>query len=120
MDMKLSEIKGEQALDVLADIIEPASEIMSDKLVSAAAKSGQQVKAIKLAIKGHKRALIEIMAALDGAEVDEYEVNVLTLPAKLLEILNDPMVMSLFTSQGQKTEKTSSGSATENIEDEEQ
>ena len=118
--MKLSEIKGEQALDVLADLIEPASEIMTDKMVVATAKSGQKLRAIRLAIKNHKKAVIEILAALDGADVDNYEVNVLTLPAKLLEIFNDPMVMSLFTSQGQKTEKTSSGSAMENIEGEEQ
>ena len=118
--MKLSEIKGEQALDVLADLIEPASEIMTDKMVVASAKNGQKMRAIKLAIKNHKRAVIEILAALDGAEADEYEVNVLTLPAKLLEILNDPLVMGLFTSQGQNLEKTSSGSAMENIEGKEQ
>lgn len=115
--MKLSEIKGEKALDVLADLIEPASEIMTDKMVVATAKSGQKMRAIKLAIKNHKKAVIEILAALDGAEdVDSYEVNVLTLPVKFVEIFNDPDVMSLFTLQGQKTEKTSSGSATENTE----
>lgn len=118
--MKLSEIKGEQALDVLADIIEPASEIMTDKAVVDMARSGKKVKAISSAIKNHKKAIVEILAVLDGKEADEYEVNVLTLPAKLLEILNDQMVMSLFTSQGQTPGKTSSGSATENIEGKEQ
>lgn len=118
--MKLSEIKGEQALDVLADLIEPASEIMTDKMVVATAKSGQKLRAIKLAIKNHKKAVIEILAALDGADVDNYEVNVLTLPAKLLEILNDPVVMSLFSSQVEKTEKTSSTPATGNIGESEQ
>ena len=118
--MKLSEIKGEQALDVLADLIEPASEIMTDKMVAATAKSGQKMRAIKLAIKNHKKAVIEILAALDGADVDNYEVNVLTLPAKLLEIFNDPMVMNLFSSQVEKTEKTSSTPAMENIEESEQ
>lgn len=119
--MKLSEIKGEQALDVLADLIEPASEIMTDEVVRACARSGNKLKAIKMAIKNHKRAVIAILAALDGVEdVDSYEVNVLTLPAKFVEIFNDPDVMSLFTSQGQKTEKTSSGSATENTEGDEQ
>jgi hypothetical protein len=119
--VKLSEIKGERALDVLADLIEPASEIMTDKMITTCAKNGEKMKAIKFAIKNHKRAVIEILAALDGVEdVDSYKVGVLTLPAKLLEILNDSEVMSLFTSQGQIVEKTSSGSATENTEGDEQ
>ena len=33
--MKLSDIKGERALDVLADMIEPVAEIMGDKEIAA-------------------------------------------------------------------------------------
>lgn len=116
--MRLSDIKGEAALDVFVNIIDPATEIISDgeikKLVEANAK---QAEIVKMAIKNHKKAVIEILAALDGKTPDEYEVSVLTLPAKLIEILNDPELVNLFQSQGQT--ETSSGSATENIEAEE-
>lgn len=114
--MKLSEIKGEAALDALADLIEPAAEIMTDVHFVKCIKDGNKIKAVKLAIKNHKKAIITIMAILDGAKPEEYEVNILTLPAKLLEVFDDPDVVSLFQLQGTVT---SSGSATENTEDEE-
>lgn len=101
--MRLSEIKGERALDVLADIIEPISEIMADKEVVKTMGGSKKVKAISLAIKKHKKAVIEVLAALDGKSVDEYECNILSLPKQILDIVNDPAVIELFTSQTPKT-----------------
>lgn len=112
--MKLSDFEGEQAIDVLADILEPASEIMSDKEMVNLFKSGERLKAVKMALKNHKKAVIEILAITEGADPATYKPKVLTLPAKLLEIFNDPEVIGLFQLQGQE-DKTSSGSATENI-----
>lgn len=116
--MKLSEYKGEQALDMLADLIEPAAAIMADKEISNAVKANlPKIKIVKTAIKNHKPEVIEIMAILDGEDPKDYaeKVTLFTLPAKLLEILNDPDLMSLFTLQGQNKGETNSGSATENI-----
>ena len=45
---KLSEIKGEEALDVLAEIIEPAAEIFTDENVKKALKSESRIKAAKI------------------------------------------------------------------------
>lgn len=120
--MKLSEYKGEQALDMLADLLEPATAIMADKEIARLVKAKMPpIKSVKVAIKNHKQEVIEILAILDGADPKEYaeKVNLFTLPAKLLEIFNDPDLMSLFTLQGQKTE-TLSGSATESTEASEQ
>ena len=113
--MKLSEIKGEAALDVLADLFEPAAEIVSDKEIADLYKSEQLLKAVKVALKKHKKAVIQILAITEGEDPETYEPNVLSLPAKLIEIFNDPELMGLFHSQGQ-TEETSSGSAMETIE----
>lgn len=115
--MKLSEIKGEQALDVLADILEPAARIISDDEIEKAYRSGQKLKAVKIAIKNHKRDVIAILAIMDGEDPETYEPNVLSVPIKLLEILNDPDVMGLFLSQEQSTEEISSIPATENTGD---
>lgn len=118
--MKLSEYKDEDALDVLADLVEPATEILADKEIKAASEDGNRAKAVAVAIKRHKKAVIAILAALERKPVEEFHCNVLTLPIKLIEILNDPGVMSLFTSAGQTAERTPSGSLTENIEESEQ
>lgn len=112
--MRLSDVKGEKALDVIADIIEPISEIMADKDVTKLIRQKRRPAAISAAIKNHKKAVIAVLAALDGKSVDEYECNVLSLPKQILDIVNDPAVMELFTSQIPKT-STPSGSVTANI-----
>ena len=116
--MKISDIKGEAALDAFADIIDPAMEIMTDPGVSAAYKNPETTRAqlVGMIVKGHKKAVITIMAVLDGKDPETYadEINIFTVPAKLMEIINDPEVRSLFHLQGQKQVVVSSGSATGN------
>lgn len=114
--MKLSEYKNEDALDILADILEPAIEIFTDKALIELIKGSNKPKAITYAIKNHKKSVLEILATIDGKKVEEYECTVITLPAKILEILNDEELMSFFSSQLPMEEQTSSGSATENTE----
>ena len=114
--MKLSEYQGEAALDILADLIEPAGEIMSDKQIGDVFKENK-FKAIGIAIKNHKKAVMQILATMDGVPVDEYKCNVFSLPVKILEILNDPDLVQLFTYQGQTGDANSSGSASENTEE---
>ena len=114
--MKLSEYQGEAALDILADLIEPAGEIMSDKEIGDVFKENR-FKAIGLAIRNHKKAVMQIMSTMDGVPVEEYKCNVLTLPVKILELLNDPDIVQLFTYQGQTGDANSSGSASENTEE---
>lgn len=117
--MKLTEFEGEKAIDVLADLLEPASEIMTDKEFVSLFQSGDRIKAIKIALKKHAKAVIEILAISEGEDPATYKPKVLTLPAKLLELLNDPEVVGLFQLQGRDV-KTSSGSATEITEASEQ
>ena len=114
--MKLSEYQGEAALDILSDLIEPAGEIMTDKEIGDVFKKNR-FRAIGLAIKNHKNAVMQIMATIDGVPVEEYKCNVFTLPVKILELLNDPDIVQLFTYQGQTGGANSSGSASENIEE---
>lgn len=118
--MRLSDYKGEEALEVLADIIEPLADIFADPELQeiASGKGASAIKYAKPILKNHKREIIEVLARLENTPVDEYAstITLLTLPAKLLEFLNDPEVQALFPSQHQKEVKTSPafGAATEN------
>lgn len=112
--MKLSDIKGDEAFEVLADLIDPASAIMADKEVETSFRSEPRLAFIKLLLKKHSKEITEILAILDRKPVEEYEVNLVALPVKVMELLNDPELEGLFQSQGQT--ETSSGSATENTE----
>ena len=115
--MKISDIKGEAALDLLADIIEPAAEIMSDPEIKVLVGAKDKPAIIKRIIKNHKASIIEILAAIDGVPADGYDVNVFTLPIKLLELFNDPELINFFTSQGSMEDQISSIDPTVNTED---
>ena len=123
--MKLSEYRGDDALEVLAELLEPAVEILADADIAAAwrdknpnkTRGQKQLKAVSIAIKKHKEAVIAILAALDHETPDEYreKINVVTLPKKLLEVLNDKDLRNFFTSQEQ-TKGEPSGSASARTE----
>ena len=112
--MKLSEFRDDAALELIADIIEPATEILADPAIKEAF-SRSKMAAIKVAIKNHKNAIREIVARLDGKNPEEYHFTALSLPVKLLSMFNDPDLQQLFTSSGQKEDETACSSASENI-----
>lgn len=103
--MKLSDYKGEAALDKLAEIIEPLTVMLADPEMQEIAKSGNRsmIKYAKPMLKNHKKEVIEVLAALDDEPVETYKekITLFTLPAKLLEFLNDKEVQALFPSQHQ-------------------
>lgn len=110
MARKLSDFKGEQAIEVLADIIEPFATIMADSDIQKLAKeatekrkSVQPIQYIKIALKNHTHEVLEIMARIHEQPVDEYAetVNVISLPMEILAIVNDEAIKSLFTSHRQ-------------------
>lgn len=113
---KLSEIKGIEALDVLAEIVEPVQEIVCDEEVrQMIAVKANRIKLVKPIIKNHKQAIINILAILEGEEPAVYaeKVNVLTLPLKLIELLNDQELMTVFRSAEMSSTAPASTSALE-------
>lgn len=112
---KLSEIQNEEALDVLADILEPTIVIARDGEVKKKAKESRMA-AIQYIMKNHKSALLKILATLEGVPIEEYKVNVIQIPVKVMELLNDEDMMNFFHSQGLTISDESSGSATVNTE----
>ncbi len=112
----LTEIRGDEALDMVADLLEPATEIMSDKDVEIAYKTSM-VKAISIAIKNHKKAVKTILALVEGEDPNTYEPSVAIIPARIYQILTDPVLQDLFTLPNQKSEEATFGSVSENTED---
>lgn len=114
--MKLSEIKGEAALDAVADLIDPIAEIARDRILVGLLRLKNYPEAIKLSVKSHKKSVIKILAILNQQDVETYEPSLVDLPLMLLDLVNDPMLASLFQSQAETTEETSSSPATESTE----
>ena len=135
--MKLSDYKGEEALDVLADIIEPLTYILADEEIQKMQAEEQKRKAeaiknkkpfrstplikyVTPAIRNHKPEIIQVLARLNNQTPEEYTagLSLATLPMQVLEFISDPEIQTFFTSQSQSpsTPSASSGSVTESIE----
>lgn len=112
----LTEIKGDDALDLFVDLLDPVTEIFSDKEVANIYNEKGTLEAIKVAIKNHKKAVKTIVALVNEEDPATYEPSVAVIPATLYQIVTDADLLSLFTSQGQKISKDTSGSVTENTE----
>lgn len=124
--MKLSDIKGERTLDVVADIIDPicdiaAGETARELFTRKKAPEGEdprkflanRLKAgIPALIKAHKKEIIRILTVISG---DEGYAEKLTLPKLMKDVtglLGDRAFLELFGAA--QSMETSSGSAQEN------
>lgn len=117
---KLSEYKDDEALDLLADIVEPAAAIFADKNVKEAFRSDNKFKAAKAIIKTHKKEIIEILARLNNTPVEEYHCNIFTLPAVILQILQDQELVDFFSSAVGAEDVNASFELTANTEETEE
>lgn len=113
---------GEAKLDVVADIADPLFEILADPDILKVLNSGASTnKIVPIALKKYRKQVVEILARLqteDGVSPKEYldQVGLLAIPIEFSQFLASPEYNAVFNVQGQSTDKTSSGSATENTE----
>lgn len=116
--MKLSDYRGEEAIDLLADLLDPVSVILTDtEFRDAVGKKKTNLQIVQLLLKRHKKEVLLMMALIDQEDPETYKPSIFGLPLKLMEILNMPEMSLLFMSQGQTTESGPSGSAMESIEE---
>lgn len=95
--MKITDFKNEDAIELIADLIEPISEISTDKELVELLKKDNKIKAIQQGLKNHKSSIIQILAILNGVPVEEYSCNPITITKDLLVILNDKELMEVFS-----------------------
>lgn len=114
---RLSDFKGEEALELWADLLEPLSEIMTDKEIEKVVKSGApRLKVAQTIIKNHAKEAEQILLRIDPAPIDALNL-VLRLVALINDIGQHEDIKSFFGYAAQaKMEKESSGSVTENTE----
>lgn len=130
--MKLSDIKGDRVLDVIADIIDPIANIAQDKDVAEmfkrkAVPEGMEAREFFAArmrngmpalLKGHKHDIIAILAAIEGVTPEEYTdtLNLTKLFTDAMELMTDEAFISFLSSQKTEKDADAPGSASENFE----
>ena len=126
--MRISEIKGEAVIDLIADIIEPVANIATDPRIQEIIKhetvpEGTDIRALAVErlkanvptlIKTHKADVIAILAAIEGVDAAEYKknLNLATFIKDVTEVFADPDLIGFFTSAvpSEMTESTDSES----------
>lgn len=121
---KLSEFKDDEAMDVLAEIIDPMVNMMKNKDFVLAIRGDREkkirpnrVEAIKIAITKNRSDVVKVMAVLNETPVEEFHYNLLTLPQMMVEMFNDKELMDFFGYRSEKDSETPFGSVTENTEE---
>lgn len=103
MPKKLSEYTNEKAAEILADLLDPAGEIFSDKKFTESLQDSP-ISAAKIALRKHSKSVIDVLAILDGVPREKYAVNPMQILSKFIAVLNDKDLMSAFISQEQTAE----------------
>lgn len=129
--MKLSEIKGERAVEVIADLIEPLANIASDhelKFLDVPKKEGESerqrasrglTEKIPVLLRTHKEDVLAILCAVNGMSPEN--LSILDIMKGAIEMANDQDFMSLFmfaVGTGGQTPPTESSVTVEHSEPE--
>ncbi len=114
---KLSDYKGEEAIELLADRFDPFSAIVSDKAIADMIRAKRApVFIAKEITKKHKAEAKEIILRIDPTPINGLNLMI-RLISILTEIGNDPTMQSFFGLSAETPKETVSGSAMENTEE---
>lgn len=112
--MKLSDIKGDRVLDVIADVIDPIANMVQDEDVAAMFKreavpdgmgardffAKRMRKGLPVLLKGHKADIIAVMAAIEGVTPGQYAAS-LDFPrlfTDVMELVTDDVFLNFLSS----------------------
>lgn len=130
--MRLSDIKGDRVLDVIADIIDPIANMAQDKDVAAmferkAVPDGMEArdffaqrmrKGLPVLLKGHKADVIAVMAAIGGVTPEQYaaSLDLAKLFTDVMELMTDDALLDFLSSSKTEKDAGAPGSASASFE----
>lgn len=108
----LKDYKGEEAIELWADLAEPIAKIMADEEVKNSYGNGKPIIImVKTILKRHKEEAEEILLRIDDTPINALNLVTRTLSVAL-EVINDESVAS-FLLQASEEEATTSGNVME-------
>lgn len=115
---KLSDYKGEEAIELWADLLDPFVAIVGDKKIAGIIRSKKPpLEIAKEVLKSYKKEATQILLTIDDTPLDGFNIIV-----RLVDVINEfatnKTMMSFFGSQAEgKEQKKPSGLPTENTEE---
>ena len=137
--MRLSDIKGVDAINTAADLLEPIAliaecegikearkQLAADVKAADAEQDKKKASKMRLHAKIHfgqrllkacPEHIIEVFAILNQTPVEEYDFSLATLPQAIAELMNDPYILQLFGLQSETPTSSGSAMATTEVEE---
>ena len=117
---RFSDYKGNEAIELWADLLEPITRILQDKQVAETVKSGKAVfQIVSQILKKHSKDASEILLRVDPTPLDGLNI-VMRLAEFINELSEREELRSFFGFTPQAmTDKESTGSPTESTKEEE-
>lgn len=115
--MKLSEFENEKGVEVVAKLLVPIGNIVSNR-DNAKARGGTKLEFVSAMLANNPRDVMDMLAILDEKDPKEYHCNAATVIFDVMNMLADEELLQLFGLQRQTT--TSSTSASESGADSEE
>lgn len=116
---KILEYEGDEALDVVVDMMAAIVPLMRDEEVLEGWKENV-MKGFQVARKKHPKEFKDFLACYCRVEPDELDCSPVNVINMIGGIVSDKVIMSFFSLPSRKMDSASSGSATENTEAEEE
>lgn len=114
---KLSDFKDNEGIVVASRVLAVIMDMLSNQKNMEQQHERSPVKMFSAFMENSPDKMREIFAILSEENPNEYHCDGAQALANMLLLANDPVVVSLFTSQSQTRGATASGSASENTED---
>ena len=93
---KLSDYKGEEAIELWADILEPLNAIFTDNEFAEAVRSGKsKMELAKLLLKNHAKETEEVLLRIDNEPIDGLSILIRVI-ALLAEIGQNEYAKTFF------------------------
>lgn len=113
---RLSDFKDSDAIIVVAKLLPPIMEMLVDPENKKLKDEKNGFKMFSGFFKNSPDKMMEIFAVLSECDPEDYHCDGVDVIQNIMTLANDERLVELFTSQGQKGDATSSGSALENSE----
>jgi transcription termination factor Rho len=115
--MRLSDFKDEKAIEVIADLLIPISNIAKNSTV-AESRGKSMFEFAAAMLKENASDVKDMLAILNDEDPEEYTCSAASVFGDVLEMFNDPELMQLFGVRSKTP--ASAGSASETIEAQEE
>ena len=102
--MKIDKYVREDAIDLIANLLDPVSRIMAMKKTKEVFETKTVIEIAVYILKNFKQEAIEIVCVINGEDPKRWQFTAYDVINTLTDILKNPQIMEVFGLRSQKEE----------------